>query len=62
MDGVIKMIQIKWFWAPGKDPIILGSYDNKRLAWRFIHETLEEAYGDNYGEKEISAYDVVKVD
>lgn len=31
------------------------------LAWRGVHELLEEAYGDNYGEAELAEYDVVAV-
>jgi len=37
------------------------SYRTEGEAWRAVHEILEEAFGDNYGETEINCYGVFKI-
>ena len=41
-------------WSTG-----VVEYKSRDLAWRAIHEVLEETFGDNYGERELAEYDVV---
>lgn len=49
------MFKITWFG------IAIGSvkYDTEDDAWRTVHEALEEAFGENYGEIELSEYAVI---
>jgi hypothetical protein len=35
------------------------SYDTEALAWRAVHELLEEAFGENYGATELGEYNIV---
>lgn len=53
-DGVIEMFKISFSGITGT-----VGYATEALAWRAVHELLEEVFGDAYGETELAAFEIV---